>query len=203
MDGLREILAGEFSEQLTEIQDGMLYYEAELRPVLRVLTQDPLVTLDAREFLLLLGDPGDRRFIMQLPPLAGDDSNFKNRWLYWVSATLVNPETEAEWTLLREFAINKFRPSDATAALRYAESHPGSRRDQDLVKLAADVAQVIKIGKWEGNDLPRYNRAGDKALVDFHFHAGLDALTYTATFHRIDDMWELRGVRETRQGFAP
>jgi hypothetical protein len=62
---------------------------------------------------------------------------------------------------------------------------------------------VNRIGNWEGNRNTRYNESGDKALVDIEYATSEDRLTHTATFHRIDRFWRLRGIRETFQAFAP
>jgi hypothetical protein len=96
---------------------------------------------------------------------------------------------------------NSGRPLSIARALEYLRSNPGPLAGQDLVALAMRVADVIKIGTWQGNDKPRYNASGDKALVDFNFHSGSDRLVHTATFHKIDGVWKLRGARETSQVF--
>jgi hypothetical protein len=62
---------------------------------------------------------------------------------------------------------------------------------------------ALAIGPSEGNGAPRYNQAGDKALVDLTFHAGGDRLWYTATFHKVDGVWILRGAHESFQAYAP
>ena len=61
------------------------------------------------------------------------------------------------------------------------------------------MAQAIKIGDWQENKKPRFNDNGDKALIDCEFIAGRDLLIHTATFHKVGDVWKLRGVRETMQ----
>jgi len=71
--------------------------------------------------------------------------------------------------------------------------------DEDIVVAGRKVAQVIKIGKWQGNKPPQYNEKKDKALVACEFIAGRDLLVHTATFHKVDGKWRLRGVRETMQ----
>ena len=88
-------------------------------------------------------------------------------------------------------------------ALDYINSNPEPLSGSDLSSLAERVAKVIKIGKWVGNGRPRFNAAGDKALIDFTFQTAMDSLGYTATFHKRDGSWILRGVRETYQAFAP
>jgi hypothetical protein len=85
----------------------------------------------------------------------------------------------------------------------YIKSNSGVAMGRELKALAAQVAQVVKVGTWKGNGPPRHSKAGDKAFVDFEFHSGMDGLTYTATFHRQGEVWMLRGVRETQQQFAP
>ncbi len=98
---------------------------------------------------------------------------------------------------------NQARIRSITSALDYIKSNPTILADTDLDVLASRVAEVIKIGTWEGNGNPRLNEAGDKALVDFTFQTSEDGLVYTATFHRIDGTWTLRGAHETYQAFAP
>jgi hypothetical protein len=95
------------------------------------------------------------------------------------------------------------RESTLARALKYIESKPAPLLDRKLDRLAYRVAQAVKIGNWEGNSRPRYNQAGDKALVDAVFLAGRDRLTYTATFHRDHSVWRFKGVRETLQQLMP
>ena len=45
---------------------------------------------------------------------------------------------------------------------------------------------------------PRFN----KALIPCEFIAGRDLLIHTATFHKVDGRWKLRGVRETMQAYS-
>ena len=161
---------------------------------------------------------------------------FENRWAYYVACSLVDPQSDDDWTFLRQAAINDFedRWVDAGAiqalkliasprsrqileeaqkvnahradliarAIAYIDSNPAPLADRDLEQLAKRVAQAVLIGKWEGNKPPRFNQAGDKALVDISFRQPSDAYTYTATFHRVDGIWKLRGVRETLQAFV-
>jgi hypothetical protein len=98
---------------------------------------------------------------------------------------------------------NQMRARQITSALSYVKSNPGSLADSDLEALAKRVAEAMKIGTLKGNGPPRLNEAGDKALVDFTFQTSMDRLVHTATFHRRDGVWILRGVHETSQAFAP
>ena len=82
----------------------------------------------------------------------------------------------------------------AARALDYIRSTPKPLAGPDLQPLVTRVAQIVKIGTWRGNGQPRYNRSGDKAFVNFEFHSGIDALTYTVTFHKIDNLWTPRAV---------
>jgi|SRR5579871_168231 len=86
-----------------------------------------------------------------------------------------------------------------TRALEYVDSHPEPLEGPNLEDLAVRVAQAVKIGNWSQNRKPRCNATGDKALVDIFYDADLDVLRYTATFHRVDSTWTLRGVSETMQ----
>jgi hypothetical protein len=99
--------------------------------------------------------------------------------------------------------LNPFQAERIADVLKYLRSNPRATTGRDLEALVSRVARSLKIGTWRGNGSPRFNEAGDKAFVDLQFHTGLDSLTYTATFHKINGLWALRGVREVRQAFAP
>ena len=94
---------------------------------------------------------------------------------------------------------NETRVDLIESAIKYVDAKPLSFSDPDLVSVGNQVAQAIKIGKWQGNKTPRFSENGDKALVECEFIEGRDQLTHTATFHKVDGVWRLRGVRETRQ----
>jgi len=94
---------------------------------------------------------------------------------------------------------NKERADSIAAAIKYVESGAGSLSDEDVVVAGNKVAQVLQIGRWQGNKPPQYNEEKDKALVACEFIAGRDLLIQTATFHRMGGRWRLRGVRETMQ----
>jgi hypothetical protein len=96
-------------------------------------------------------------------------------------------------------AKNKDRADSVERAIKYIESEPASLADEDLVIAGKRVAQAVKIGKWQGNNPPQFNEKKDKALVACSFIAGRDLLIHTATFHKVDGSWRLRGVRETMQ----
>jgi hypothetical protein len=97
-------------------------------------------------------------------------------------------------------ARNETRADLIEGAIKYIESKPLSFSDLDLVIAGNQVAQAIKTGKWRGNKPPRFNENGDKALVECEFIEERCEFIYTATFHKIDGVWRLRGVRETMQG---
>ena len=99
-------------------------------------------------------------------------------------------------------AWNQFRAKTIAKALAHIDSGPAALVDADLEELAARLAGIVAVGAWKGNDKPRYNQAGDKALIDFHFRGGGDILVYTATFHNLGGAWRLRAVRETHQAFG-
>ena len=94
---------------------------------------------------------------------------------------------------------NAFREKSAARAIAYIESNPLPLRDENLNQLADRVANAIKIGKLEEGRHIRYNEGGDKALVEWAYNAGEDRYVYTGTFHKVDGVWRLRGVRETLQ----
>ncbi|MCC6234236.1 MAG: hypothetical protein IT580_16450 [Verrucomicrobiales bacterium] len=94
---------------------------------------------------------------------------------------------------------NKDRADSVEDAIKYMESAPASLADEDLVIAGKRVAQAIKVGKWQGTKPPQFNEKKAKALVACEFIAGRDLLIHTATFHKVDGKWRLRGVRETMQ----
>ncbi len=94
---------------------------------------------------------------------------------------------------------NQDRADSIKAAIKYIESGPAPLSDEDIVIAGRKLAQAIKIGNWKGNQPPQYNEQNDKALVACEFIAGRDLLVHTATFHKVDGKWRLRGVRETMQ----
>ena len=95
--------------------------------------------------------------------------------------------------------VDAERAKSITRAVEYIHSNPPPLADEKLKALAKRVAGMIKFGNWEGNGTPRYNQAKDKALVDCRYFNGEDRLTYTATFHLVNGVWRLRGMRETLQ----
>ena len=88
-------------------------------------------------------------------------------------------------------------------AVEYIDSKPPALTGTDLAAVAKQAAQALRLGTWIENRAPRFNESGDKALVDLTFQSGVDYLVYTATFHRVEGTWTLRGVHETLQAFAP
>jgi hypothetical protein len=84
-------------------------------------------------------------------------------------------------------------------ALAYIQSHPAPLEGPNLEEVAARLAQAIQIGNGRGNEKPRFNEDGDKALVRVTFQAGDDVLLYEASFYRTGDVWRPRGVFEQAQ----
>lgn len=95
--------------------------------------------------------------------------------------------------------INAYRERTAVRALEYLNSKPAPLTGPKLQPLAALIAQALSVGEWKGNSAARCDETGSKALVDFTFEGADDHFIYTATFHRLDTNWMLRGVRETMQ----
>jgi hypothetical protein len=126
----------------------------------------------------------------------------------WVDAgaiqTLQLTASERSRRLLEEAPQkNKFQASRIARALEHIASSPLPLSDTNLEALAKRVAFVIGPKTWQANGSPRFNEARDKALVDLEFQTSMDRLVYTATFHKKGGDWNLRGVRETYQAFAP
>jgi hypothetical protein len=132
-------------------------------------------------------------------------NEYDDRWVDWgaIQTLKLNASPRSRSILEEVGRNNEYRAKSVARALEYIQSNSPPLSGRNLEELAGRVAQVIRIGDWEGNRPPRYNQAGDKALVDLTFYSGSDSLTYTATFHKADSGWKLRGVRETFQAFAP
>jgi hypothetical protein len=126
----------------------------------------------------------------------------------WVDAgaieTLMLTGSARSRTILEEAQrLNSFQASRIARALAYLDGGPPALSGPDLSVIAERVANAIRIGKWQGNGSPRFNEAGDKALVALTFRTESDRYGYEATFHRIEGEWTLRAAQQTYQAFAP
>lgn len=230
IEALRAFLTKEsFQNRYPGCLDSIFYYESQFRPALLLLVNNSRVSLDAVWYLTLIGVPEDMRAIIKSPPpavgawpsaVASSLLDAESDWAFLRRCALDTypgngPGRGAIQTLKliassqsRELLeeVKKHNPSRArevTRALRYTRSNPLPLTAPDLEPFAARTARVLVIGDWDGNGPPRYNEAGDKALIDFRFTApDGDGLTYTATFHRVGGVWKLRAVRETLQEFG-
>src|SRR5262249_37625404 len=116
-----------------------------------------------------------------------------------ITALKLNASTQSREILEEARQKNSFRERTIQNALEYIDRHPAPLADEDLTALSNRLGEALSIGKFEGVKATRVTPAGDKALVDLYFRSGIDALTYTATVHRLDGVWTVRGVRETMQ----
>jgi len=122
----------------------------------------------------------------------------------WVDAGAINTlkliASPKSLQILRDAAkANAQRAASIAKAIQYIESGPAPLADEDLADAGKKVAQAMTIGDWKGNKEPRLNEKGDKALVDCQYIDGRDWLVYTATFHKVNGQWKLRGLCETMQ----
>ena len=110
-EALRELLAGEIKDvdaNRSRWRDLLILHCERLRPGLRELARDEHVAERARDWLALIGDAEDLRFIVQLPAITSDDPGFPDRWRYSIALALVDPKSEEEWTFLRKCADNEY-----------------------------------------------------------------------------------------------
>lgn len=89
------------------VHESVFYHEAQLRSAPRALVQDVKVGTQAAQFLSLIGEPDDLRFIVQHPPPSKHQA-FPNRWAYGVASSLLDPTMEEDWVFLRDSALNKY-----------------------------------------------------------------------------------------------
>ncbi|MEQ1843648.1 MAG: hypothetical protein ABL994_24850, partial [Verrucomicrobiales bacterium] len=104
---LRELWAGDFIDEESDLWELVFIHEASLRPGLRALVSDPDLGILAGKLLAFIGVPEDIRFFLnQAPPprVAG----MENRWAYFVATALLEPSTEPEWAFLRICATNGY-----------------------------------------------------------------------------------------------
>jgi hypothetical protein len=84
-------------------------------------------------------------------------------------------------------------------AIEYIDSKPAPLTGTDLVQLGDRVVHALALPGWKGNGPLRCNEKQDAALIGFKFEIGRDYYIYTATFHKVGDTWQLRGIRESAQ----
>lgn len=215
---LKRELRAEDSPQLT---DAVFKSERRLRPVLRALLKDPQYTSAARYLLALIAEPKDIEHILTLAPPPDDGDDFQY-WRYAVATALIQPTTESGWRFLERCARGDYKDgwSDdgaiqslqlngtarSQSILRSLRIIPGQSpplADRNLETVAANIAKALNSKTFQGTDAPRFNEAGDKALMDLTFVQGRDRLVYTATFHKLKGLWTLRNVHETLQVLVP
>jgi len=122
----------------------------------------------------------------------------------WVDAGAIRTlrlisSTQSSEVLKEAEKQNTGRKESFAHALSSIAKGPLSLEAADISEAGNKVAQAIKIGDWQFNTEPRYNQEKDMALIDCEFIAGRDLLIETATFHKIENTWKLRGIRETMQ----
>ena len=210
----------------------MFYYGDRLRQPLRALLPEPKLGDRALAVLGLIGEPNLLLLLRDRPhsrpvdrwaygvvctmlePVSADEwaflrkaalNEFNDRWVeYGAIQTLKLIASPRSREILEEASRgNPERATVVAAALDYIRSNPRPLSDEKLEELAKRTAEAVRIGKWEGSGQPQFNESRDKALVDFLFVTGGDALTYTATFVKVTGVWRLRGVRETMQAYVP
>ena len=231
-DKLKEVLTGNFTEEIRSLEEIIFSKEKNFRPVLCELLGESEYFNQVSSILAFIGNPQDIRLIIKKSPL-NKKGFFQNRWAYNVACAVFDPISDEEWAFIRKCVINEYedRWVDAgaistlklvaslrsleilqeaqkkntyrveliTEAINYITSNPSPISDMNLEETAKKLAQIIKVGKWKGNNKPYYNEDKDKAIVDLRFVEGRDLLIYTATFHKVEGLWKLRGVRETMQ----
>jgi len=118
--------------------DAIFTYEDRLRPALRALVQDSKAGMMAERFLADLGEPEDLRFIIQHPP-RWRSRLAANRWDYFVACSLIDANSDEEWSFLRDCAFhrNRWAENGAIQTLKLIAT-PKSR---ELLEEAANHGQ--------------------------------------------------------------
>jgi len=196
-------------------------------PLVTLAARDILVTIadpaDLRSIVLLDTPPSATQVLPErwryAVATALTDPQDENEWAFlrrcalndfndrWVDAGAIQTlkviaSARSESILVEVQNANKARSESVTKALEYIRSRPPALSGPDLEDVGKRAAQVVVVGHWESNGAPKFTEAGDKALIDFHFQSGVDALVYTATFHRVGGTWIFRGAHETLQAFS-
>lgn len=216
-DAIRELLASDIPAS----NDAIFKSEHRLRPILRALLKDPYVTLPARELLARIADPNDIEQLLTLAP-PPEDEILPGHWRLSLVTALIQPTTESGWEFLDRCARNDFDNQSLERNAIQSLQLNGSPRAQALLKslpvtprpspslthpnleaAAKTIAQALNPETWQRNEVPRFNEAADKALIDLIFQTDLDRFVHTATFHKIEGLWTLRNVQRTLQAFSP
>jgi hypothetical protein len=85
-------------------------------------------------------------------------------------------------------------------AIKYIKTNPPPFSDRDLVKLTRRLAGEIKCGKFQRNSEPLFNEKHNKALIELAFAAAIESIDFTAVFHKVGELWKLRGFRLSSLG---
>ncbi len=103
---LRLILLHPLSDE-DRFYESVFYHGVQLRSALRALLHDPTVGMEAANFLTLIGEPDDLRFIIQHPPSSKGEA-FPHRWAYGVACSFLEPTADEDWAFLRNSALNRY-----------------------------------------------------------------------------------------------
>ncbi|HTD45009.1 MAG TPA: hypothetical protein VK687_12545 [Bryobacteraceae bacterium] len=160
----------EMRNMLTSDVDGpfqelVFYYEDRLRQALRSLAEDPEAGIPARSLLAFIGVPEDLRLVARLGSPKGPNFAFAYVWLYGVTCSLLEPSSEAEWSLLRRSALGEYNEYGVTRGaiqslmliasprsreiLEEVQSHNSLRTDNSfgtkmIARLTADAIEYIQ-----------------------------------------------------------
>jgi len=132
--------------------------------------------------------------------------DFGDRWVDTAGIRslrlIASPRSRQMLEEIRE--INPARSNEIASAILYINSKPATIEDASLTKAAGKLSAALDSGFWLGNETPRYNTEKDKSLIDCNFVLhGNEYIVYTATFQRANNLWKLRGVRESRHAILP
>jgi hypothetical protein len=80
-------------------------------------------------------------------------------------------------------------------AIEHIKTNPPPFADRNVDKLRRRLAAELRCGKWRGNSEPLFNKERDKARIGLSFAAGTESISFTAVFHKVGEVWKLRGFR--------
>ncbi len=104
---LREILVGEFKQEVKALKELIFFHSRKFRPVLRELVEDSDSGKEACSLLAFIGMPEDIRFIIKNAP-APKRKLYQDRWAYEVVCALLQPESPEEWYFLKKCAADAY-----------------------------------------------------------------------------------------------
>ncbi|MEP7363724.1 MAG: hypothetical protein ABI972_10750 [Acidobacteriota bacterium] len=98
--------------------------------------------------------------------------------------------------------VHDSRKTDLKEAIEYIESKPPAMQHRDLASLITRVAKAFQFGEPLPLEPPQFNANRTIAMAEMDFGSGC-RYEYLVTFHRVNGVWRMRGLRLMGIGLMP